>query len=302
MKVKDLSGDAPPSNLSSFKRDYFSVKTRSSVPYTDNIDTRIDRLQKLQDVVLTYDDIKTVASIHDNLTVPKNGKIDVCFYKSDLASNWELVSPGGYNIANATNDGGFTSRVAVFHYMRDSSCTNTAAYKVGLQSYASPSTDPKVKLTLYYIVARNDKTARTTTFAPTSGKGLARYKALVALNTDKSNHFPQSYIKRYTRVEGSIGSISAWGTGTATKNFSIPDGKILGVVGHGVNIASGGFGSSYSIINKNWVEGMNGKTGTFHLLFYAGNNESGSSTGNAQTKVFGWGHPIYVSSGTLTLS
>ena len=304
MKVIDLVGDVAPDS-SNDVREYFSVKSRTATTYSsDTINARIDRLQKIQDVALKYSEVKSTSKVNDNLEMNSNGLKGLCVIPSDVDDTWELVAPGGYILANATDGGINTSRVSVYRSMRTSDCTssNSRSYRMDLHTYANPTNTPKVKLTSYFIVAKI-KTARTTTFNGTtlSSQGASRYAALVDLYNDKNNYFPESYVKRYSRVEGTVGNVSAWGTGTATKNISIPDGKFLGVFAHGVSV-SNGYGSSYSIINKNWIEGLNTTSGIYHMTWYAGNSERDSSTGNAQNQVYGWGQPIYISSENITVT
>ena len=274
---------------------YLGVKNRTSTTYSDGIDERIDRLQKLQDVSLTYNNFTRTVASKDNISLSD----DISF---TLAShtNKEIILPAGYNLSNASSSGTYVSRVFLYRYIISNTSTGSS---IGAKLQTSYEVSTKVQISVAYILV-DKKTSRTTTFSPTSydTEGLSRYMALVALNSAKSNYFPASYIKRYTRVEGSTGNIAAWGTATATKSFSIPNGKILGVAGQGVTNGSGGSGSSYSVINKAYVGELstNQTSATYHMTWYAGNNDHSSTTGHAQTKVFGWGHIWYISSGSLT--
>ena len=48
-------------------------------------------------------------------------------------------------------------------------------------------------------------------------------------------------------------------------------------------------GASYSIINKNYVTGINTTSGIYNMTWYGGNMNGASQDGQPQTQVFGWG-------------
>ncbi|MBQ6546729.1 MAG: InlB B-repeat-containing protein [Bacilli bacterium] len=305
LKIRALNAPTYKPASGSAVIQYFSVKHRDPITYSDAIDTRIDRIQKLQDISLTYSDVKTISKTLDNIQLDSNKSWSGTL--QTIPDGWDYVSMGGYNISNATTGGTYTSRTTL-----TSNIVKTGENKdtIKLTAYTS-TTIPKVKLTMYYIIAISSKTERDTTFAPTeySTKGASRYKALKDLYDAKDDSFPGSYVKRYTRVESStmtVPSGSSWGMATFTKSISIPSGKkgkILGVAAQGVTNGSqsNAFGSSFTVMNKAYLSGANSTTSaTYNVIFYAGNTSSSETTGRTQTNVFAWGHPIYICSGTLT--
>ncbi len=264
-----------------------------------DIDNRIDMLQKTSDVAIKYDDLETVAKVQDNLVVkPGNNPLTVT---NAVDSGYEYVSNAGFNISNATTNGIGMSRVFVTgNYFEN--ITGGRRNKMTLLNadLATSTTDARVKLTTY-IVQSLKKQTRDETFDPQSDEGLNRYIALEELNSNKNNYITKDSFKIHT-VNGATTSTTAWGSGTATGNVSIPNGKILGVVEHGVRDASSTTTTgNYASINKVIVNiGNDGTTGSLNMQFYGANNNNSTNTGTAMTNVYGFGRIIYVSSGYMT--
>lgn len=276
------------------------IKNRASTVYSDDIDTRIDRLQKLDDVTLKFTDIKTVSKVHDNLTVkPGYNPLNVT---NSPDSGYEYITNAGFNITNGSSSGINMSRC----YIAANYFQNTDSGKINrmyiLNSDLSTSTtNAKVKLTTYFVEALK-KTARTTTYTPTGVKGLSRYNELTTLANGLSTYrFLPDDLKIFT-ANGSEVTLAAWGTGTATKSVSIPNGRILGIVEHGVLNGSGGSNMSAASINMVYASGMNTTSGSLQMRFYGANTVNTSNTGTAMTKVYGRGRIIYISKGSMTAS
>ncbi len=310
IKVRDMGNRTNPIMPSSsiFTKQYFSMKNRGAESFTnETIEARITRLNKLRDVLLTYNDIKTNTIVEDDITV--NGSKTLSLQLATANPEWQPVALAGNILANASNSGINTSRTIITklkrtNYTSDKSVADYA--DVTLSVYGNPVNTPKVKLTLFYIAVRNKSVTSGIFTANThSTKGASRLAALESLNSSKDNYFPASYVKRYTRIEGSTVDVAAWSSTSVDKTISVSDGKLLGVFAHGVSNANyngTSDGSSYAMLNKNWVDGVNSTQGTYHLLFYAGNALANDTAGHAQTQVYGWGHPIYVSSGNLEVN
>ena len=292
-----MSASTSSSNTRLYK---MLLKSRSIQTYTGDIDTRIDRLQKLSDVGVTYDDIKTVGKTQDNIVIqPGNNPSTIT---NDVDSGYEFVSNAGFNVTNASENGINMSRVYVsgnyFENITGGRRNKMILYDADIPSSTTPA---RIKLTTYFVESKL-KTVRNTTFSPGDNKGLTRYNALKTLNNTKSNYITINNFKIFT-ANGSNTSTGAWGNGTATKNISIPDGKILGVVEHGVRDAENiGSNGNYASINRAIVTGMNTTSGSLSMSFYGANNNNSTNVGTAMTNVYGFGRIIYISSGSMQAS
>ena len=270
------------------------------------INTRIDNMLRDRDLSLKLSDISTVSFSKDNISIAKSVVGDQV--SESAPSGYSFLSAAGYNIANASNNGTLASRCYLSVHT-SSGCVSgdSYAYCTGDSvelNYSKSVQDiaPKIKITGYAI--RIAKKTSTSSFDSSSHStvGASRFAALNDLNSTKGNYIPRSNIKRSAIVQGATVSPAAWKSGTASKNISIPDGKILGVVEHGVSNGTNGSGESFSVINKAYVSGVNTTSGTFHMTFYGGNKKYTATAGNAMTNVYGWGYVLYISSGTMTIS
>ena len=268
--------------------------TTTSYP-SDPIDTRIQRLKQLADVTIEYSEIKTKSDVKDNISLPSGTRYaEGASVSAD--DNYSIIShSAGFNIANASSSGTLTSRV----YQYAASSTNGTSVTRIAKSYSSAA--PKVKQTQYILEVRNNKKVEST-FSPEAPKGLARYNALVTLNSNKSKYFPASYIKE-TLVKTGSESVGAWsGNSNVGKQISVSSGKLLGVSSFGVANDTNGEACSYAVINKSYVSGVNSASGSWYTYYYAGNKNYSDTAGHATTKTYGYAYIAYISSGSLSSS
>ena len=284
-----LAGSTTTSSVCSKDR-----PTTTSYP-NDPIDTRIQRLKQLADVTIEYSEIKTKSDVKDNISLP-SGTRNAEGASVSADNNYSIIShSAGFNIANASSSGTLTSRV----YQYVASSTNGTSLTRIAKSYSSAA--PKVKQTQYILEVRNDKKVEST-FSPGAPKGLARYNALVTLNSNKSKYFPASYIKE-TLVKTGSESVGAWsGNSNVGKQISVSSGKLLGVSSFGVANDTNGEACSYAVINKSYVSGVNSTSGSWYTYYYAGNKNYSDTAGHATTKTYGYAYIAYISSGSLSSS
>ncbi len=270
-----------------------------------SVDSRIDYIYDDKKESVKLSDIATESFTKDNESMGK-GTLGGFVYKN-APNGYFYIGPAGYNISNASKDGKLTSRCYMYintsYFCQHSDYSGSCTADHVLFNYSKSVKDitPKIKITGYMIRIKKSTDNSSYNSSSHSTKGASRYAALTDLNNAKKDYFPRSYVKRSSIITGATVSPAAWGSGTVSKSLSIPDGKILGVAEHGVSNSSGGKGESYAVINEAYISGVNNKTGTFKMTFYAGNKKYASSTGNKMTKVHGWGYAIYISSGNMTI-
>ncbi len=264
---------------------------RSATTYSDDVNTRIQRLQRIEDVAVKYSEIKAKSNSKENLSFGSSESRSGVTVTAD--SGYRLISGiAGSNISNGTTNGAGVSRTFLQSALN---ATTEAVTTIG-KSY--DSSRPIVNHSFYIIEAMFNKEA-TRIFDPTSGKGLARYNALVALNNNKNNYFPASYLKEKV-VHNKTASIDAWACNKSQTPISIPNGKLLGTSSFGVANDTDGKNGSFAVINKIYVSGANTTSGYLRSYYYAGNKYSNNSTGYALTKNYAYAYVVYLSSGTLT--
>ncbi len=263
---------------------------RTATTYSDSIDYRIRRLLQTRAVAIKYSEIKVKSNTEDNIS--NFSDADLCV-RSSISD--EIVTYAGFNLANASSNGTMVSRCGISHIDWYAESRKFYFHK------SVKSVKPKIKITTYGLMVPG-KNSQGVTFNPTSNKGLERYKALIDLNSTKSDYFPASYIKVSSKISGSTVTTTAWGSGTASKSLSIPNGKILGLVHFGVSNGTNGSNCSYASIAKAYISGVNTTSGTFNMTFYGGNKDYNTTSGKALTKVYGWGYALYLSSGSMTIS
>jgi hypothetical protein len=283
------------------------VSRATNTTYSDGIDKRIDRLQKREDVALSYSDFKIKRCTADNKTVDYG---DTATFKCSVDSNYNMISPAGVSVTNATTDGSGISRIKVDHLAMGDAIKGSTTYP-NTNGYvrATPCKNnytSKIKFE-YDFLEHKELTARTTTFTPSSPKGKARYSALKALNDAKSSHFPASYIKMATVDTGSCGTLNDWTENCAnTKTLSITSGAILGVVGwasYNDPDYSSATGMSYALITRaRLATNTIGTSKTVSTNYYVGNSTYNDSTAATMTRVGMKAYVRYISSGTYTVS
>lgn len=271
----------------------------------DDVDSRISDIYYDKRASVKLSDIATESFTKDNISMASYNLGGFVYKNAD--KGYFYIGPAGYNISNASKNGTLTSRCYIdidisYQCQKsdwDASCT--ADHVLFEYSKSVKDIKPKIKITGYMIRIKESTDNSSYNSSSHSTKGASRYAALTALNNARKDYFPRSYVKRSSIITGATVSPAAWKSGTVSKSLSIPDGKILGVVEHGVSNSSGGSGESYAVINEAYISGVNSKTGTFKMTFYGGNKKYSESSGNKMTKVHGWGYAIYISSGNMTI-
>ncbi len=288
-------------------QNYLTHEKRSSTSYTDSIDKRIDRLQKMDDVVLTYDDFKIKRCTFDNKAYSYNTD-NRAVVACSPDGGYSIISAAGVKAENASSNGKHISRSYIIQMSKGNDIGNTYGCSGSSNgcvrvAVTKNNTDVKLKIQSDFLEVKN-KTARKTTFAPTSEKGLARYKALVALsnNGHGSNCFPASYIKTAKVTMDKCETLNSWGDDcTKSKSISIPNGAILGVVGWDIsNNPNNGSGESFGLPVVATLNSVStGLSNTAVSQYYVGNSCYNDGNVNTMKNVRMNLHVRYVSSGKL---
>ena len=280
---------------------YLYTKNRTSTSYSDSIQSRINRLKRLQDVTLTYDELKSKECVEDNKTL--NGT----YYQGTCEpdSTYQIIGYSGFNVTAATTNGTYYSRAYMgkIHKLTDSSY---GFFQVGL----AQNVTAKLKITVQYLEqkmksASSSYSDPTTPAIGTSSKGYARGTALASLESGAENRFPASYLKVSSRLSGSSYTVSAWASATSSVNISVSSAnkcKILGIAGHAANNDTGGSNMSYAVINRAQIGTINAAGTTSNVRYYGGNASRSTSTGQTLTKVLGFTHVRYLCQGSISTS
>ncbi|MBQ6546727.1 MAG: InlB B-repeat-containing protein, partial [Bacilli bacterium] len=280
---------------------YLYTKNRTSTSYSDSIQSRINRLKRLQDVTLTYDELKSKECVEDNKTL--NGT----YYQGTCEpdSTYQIIGYSGFNVTAATTDGAYYSRAYMgkIHKLTDSSY---GFFQVGL----AQNVTAKLKITAQYLEqkmksASSSYSDPTTPAIGTSSKGYARGTALASLESGAENRFPASYLKVSSRLSGSSYTVSPWASATSSVNISVSSAnkcKILGIAGHAANNDTGGSNMSYAVINRAQIGTINAAGTTSNVRYYGGNSSRSTSTGQTLTKVLGFTYVRYLCQGSISTS
>lgn len=263
-------------------------KNRVSESYSsDNVDKRIDRLQKIQDVALTYDEV-IEKGYNNNMNIA--AKANQTFYNAP-DTGWKRLAALGYFITKVTVD----APDSVYK------CSATSLYNGNIKIQNNSTTNSVSAVVQSRWLDVKEKTARTTTFLPNSKstKGASRLEALQTLNSDKINYFPGSDLKTIC-VTGSNISVGSWPSVVEFKRYlDIPNGKLLGTYEYSSS-------SAYTNTYQNYLNATNISNGTerhkqLRMYITGGNKNWTTEDGNADT-ISVQSCACYISSGSATIT
>lgn len=267
---------------------FLYVKDRTASTSTSDIDTRIDELQKIEEVAIAYDDIKYVQKKADNISITN--------YESEIFtpdSGYKFVTYAGHSIENASKSGINSSRMAIYRFI----VSNDSATVSVMSTVSSLNNKPKIKIYARFVEVKTKDNSNHITYVPNkySTKGASRYHALKSLSDDKNNYFPAKYIKT-TRFDGPNYTLSDFGSGAWKSTVTLPDGKLLGVSNW--VISTNDSGSSYSIPWAVNIVPANKTAGELKVYIRCQNSHRSSSAGETCKKVYPIARVLYISSGT----
>ena len=256
----------------------------SNRPVATDINDRINALQQIQDVGLTYDDIQT----------------------KEYTNSVNLASDKGYSMINVTPDSGYkfimasgyrvsgTNANKAFVYQHY--CDESSGHISIAKSYSGVS--PNVTLKSYFVEVKDKSSVTKRNFSSTSN-GPARLNALQALEAAKNNYFPRDYVKSaYFQVQSlSIKSsgVSAWTKNGKDYTLSVPNGKILGPIAFDItNASTDGANRNRCYMTEHYVD----DSGVFHQYAVAGNKDDSTSTG-VDARVRLYSAVVYISPSTI---
>lgn len=274
-------------NSNGINQRFIYVKDRTATTYqTDTVDTRIDRLQKLQDVDLSYS--SDIATTVDSYTVTLAAKAAVTKYTA-VPTGFSRIAGIGYYINPGTNE--WYLGVPTFY-----------SGNIRLQNYSISNTASNARVNAKWFDVRN-KTARTTTYSPNthSTKGLSRYVALKNLNDAKDNYFTYSDIKTYCRSASNLKATQAWGAVAMQGYISIPNGRLLGPVYY-MSSSAYGFAVENYLYTGTMTNGAKA-TQTYQellLTMRAGNTNWNTDAGQVYNATTTKTCVLYISRGTPT--
>ncbi len=275
---------------------YLYLRSRQATTYpNDTIETRIDRLQKINDVAISRNEIIEDTNCYvDNEKIAANGDKEV---KCNPPQNYKYIALSGFLLSNATARGWNASRKYI-----DSAYINGSGQGVVHATYSYANRTSKLQIRGYFAAVPNKK-ARTTTYTSTKPYGKARYIALSDLqnNGHANKYFPESYMKV---SEVNVASISG-GTwldySKISRNLTAPNnGVILGTSRvKAVNSASGS-GDDHVVLADLYMPNHTfASTNSFFVEYRGGNLKRNQVSGNGFTAVDAIVGIRYISSGTL---
>ena len=289
---KIIAYDIRNNNDGTARKYYRLIRNRAAQTYpSDTVDTRIDRLQKIQDVGVRYkgdsgQDIKVKESVISNITLnntnPWYENVQTGNVNINPDSGYKFIMAAGYRLAGTNSN-----RVFVYQDYCDATSGHVAVAKT------ISSVNPTVSLYSYFVEVKQ-KTARSTTFSPntSSAKGLQRYNALKALDDTKGNYFPGSYVQ--TAYYETDRTISAWGTGGQEHELTLQDGKILGPIAFNIfNASSGGKNRNRCYMTSHYVD--SDEDGMYFHQFAASGNSKYTETTGVEAKVNLYSGIVYIS-------
>ncbi len=307
MKYRSLVG----TSSATFSQDWLYVLRRSATTYSDSIATRINRLLRIKDVALTYDNFVSKTFSTPDITVTNN--TTVSFGSQVADSGYTLLMPSGYTIYNGTN-GANSSRVHLQQLSMNSAHTQPVM-RIG-RAYSSGG-DKIVTAAAYFIEVKT-KSATSTYSDPTSAAigansiGLARYNKLKALSDAISSN---TYFTAADLITVKIGSDDgdggyiysgdSWGKIDYDDEVSVKfnsAGVMLGGLIYMYHNGTDGSGSSYVTMRSYYYDTL-GKVAantvsTLNINANAG-NESNSSTSGKDVYTIITSFPLVITKGTL---
>ena len=269
---------------------YFMIKDRDATSYTGEVDSRIDRLQKLYDVTLARSEIIPFTYEADSVTLSSSNRAVTKSFSP--REGYKFVGTAGHSIKAASSN---SLNASIVYCYKAYATADTANMGVAI------SYDANARFRIYLRTMQvKQKSKRTTTFSPTSNKGLTRYKALVSLDDAKSKRFVASHIKT-TNFTSSLFTGSGWSSPLIyDKNISIPSGKIFGLVSYRARNGTNGSGESFANFNDAAVKWVDDTHGTIYIEARPGNSILSDSSAHSFTNVKVDGSVLYLSKDTLS--
>ena len=295
------------------------VKNRSEKTYeNDKPDERIDRLQKLQDLSLVYIDgdevnpadeiieqgynfgrrtdgdspVEIAGGINISLPNPKEGVVED-HAKSrdpeDLKSNWHRLGSLGFFMT------GYEDNNSQYPNVYKLSATSLHEGRIRIKNGSAQDTIQTIAQSRWLYV--KNKTARTTTYQPTTPYGASRLEALNELKNVKDHYFDRSQLKTGC-VENNINNpmqIGNWEVGMPTEDSNLfmkfvkisgGTGKLLGTYAYEIAPATNTTNHIYANVYANYLartgaSGTTEKRKQLRLAIIGGNESWASENGHS---------------------